>query len=203
MGAKKSDTLPPPPADLSSRALPVTVVKGPIYRIFKSTRDWDYFGTGKSERFDDPAQEYGVLYAAIHPDAAFAEVFLRTLSLMVVTERDLIDRSLVTIVTRPLKCVDLLSEGLRKISCDNRISTEKPHKTTGFWSRALFEHPDKPDGIIYRSRLNPNLHCLALYDRCRPKLKFKMTTTEELMGTKLRAWTTDQVDKYELAIIPI
>jgi hypothetical protein len=203
MAAKKGDTLPPPPADLSTRDLPIAFVKEPIYRIFKSTRGWDYFGTGKSERFDDPTQRYGVLYAAIQPDAAFAEVFLRALSSMVVAEQDLVDRSLVTIATRPLKCADLLSEGLRKISCDNRVSTEKPYNTTGLWSRAFFEHPDKPDGIIYRSRHNPDLHCLALFDRCRPKLKLKKTVVDELMGTKLRAWTADQLDNYELAMAPV
>src|SRR5690348_6969822 len=85
------------------------------------------------ERFDDPAQKYGVLYAAMQPDGAFAEVFLRDLSLMVVAEQDLVDRSLATIATRQLRCVDLLGEGLRAISCDKRISTEKPYKTVGWW----------------------------------------------------------------------
>jgi hypothetical protein len=203
MAAKKADRLPAPPADLSTRDLPITSVKGPIYRIFRTTRGWDYFGTGKSERFDDPARKYGVLYAAIRPDAAFAEVFLRTLSPMIVAERDLVDRSLVTIVTRPLRCVDLLSEGLRKISCDNRVSTEQPYNTTGLWSRAFFEHPAKPDGIIYRSRHNPDLRCLALFDRCRPKLRPKNAVIEELMGTKRRGWTADQLDKYDLAMVPL
>jgi hypothetical protein len=126
MAAKRGDKLPPPPANLSTSDLPVTFVKGPIYRIFRNSRNWDYFGKGNSERFDDPAMKFGVLYAAVQPDAAFAEVFLRKLSSMVVAEQDLVERSLVTIPTRPLRRVDLLREGLRTISCDSRISTEKP-----------------------------------------------------------------------------
>ena len=203
MVAKKGDRLPSPPPDLSARDLPITFFNGPIYRIFKSSRGWDYFGTGKSERFDDPARKYGVLYAAIQPEAAFAEVFLRALSEMVVAEQDLADRSLVTIGTRPLKCVDLLREGLRTISCDNRISTEKPYNTVGLWSRAFFEHPDNPDGILYRSRHDPDLHCLALFDRCRPKLKLKTTLIERLMGPKRRAWTATRLDVYKLGVVPL
>ena len=34
------------------------------------------------------------------------------------------------------------------------------------WSRALWEHPQQPDGIIYRSRHDPSKVCAALFDRC-------------------------------------
>lgn len=121
---------------------------------------------------------------------------------MVVAEQDLVDRSLATIATRQLRCVDLLGEGLRAISCDKRISTEKPYKTVGLWSRALFEHPERPDAILYRSRHNPQLNCVALFDRCRPKLKVKAVIIEELMGAR-RAWTADQLDTYKLDIVPL
>lgn len=202
MAAKKGDKLPPPPADLSARALPITIVKGPIYRVFRTSCGGDYFGKGSSERFDDPAQKYGVLYAALQPDGAFAEVFLRELLLMVLTEQDLMDRSLATVATRQLRCVDLSGEGLRTISCDNRIATEKPYKTVGLWSRALFDHPERPDAILYRSRHNPELHCVALFDRCRPKLKFKTVIVEELMGAR-RGWTADQLETYKLGLVPL
>lgn len=203
MARSRGDRLPAPPADLGKRNLPVTELKGPIFRIFHSRQRWDFFGIGRNERFNDPDQKYGVLYAAVQPDAAFAEVFLRDLSLRFVAEEDLQDRSLVTIATRPLKCVNLLGAGLKKLSCDNRVSTEKPYETTGLWSRALFEHPAKPDGIIYRSRHNPEFHCLALFERCRRKLRLKASVIEELMGGHRRAWTANQLHKYQLPIASV
>jgi hypothetical protein len=200
MAPKKGDRLPPPPADLSERELPLRVIKGPVFRIYRSGRAWKYFGKGNSERFDDPLQKYGVLYAGVQAEAAFAEVFIRNLSLRIVAEQDLLDRSLVVIAVVPLKCVDLTGPGLNKVSCDNRIATEKPYKTSGLWSRAFFTHPQKPDGILYCSRHNPQLHCLALFERCGPTLK--KGVIEPLMGANRRSWTADQLDNYALPIDP-
>jgi hypothetical protein len=192
-------TLPPPPTDLPTRKLPLATVKGSLYRIHRTVQHWRYFGKNASERFDDPLKLYGVLYASVQPEAAFAEVFLRTLSRMVVDEVDLRARSLASFPANALRCVDLTGSGLRKLSCDNRISTEKPYATVGLWSRALYTHPQQPDGIIYRSRHNPRFRCLALFDRCARKLS--SGSSEELMGVTRRAWTSDQLDRYDLSVI--
>jgi hypothetical protein len=192
-------TLPAPPADLAARKLPLVTVRGSLYRIHRTRHSWRRFGRNVSKRFDDPQGQYGVLYVASQPDAAFAEVFLRQLSLMVIAEVDLRARSLTSFAATSLRCVDLTGAGLRKLSCDNRISTEKPYKTTGLWSRAFYTHPQQPDGIIYRSRHNPRFRCLALFDRCDAKLS--VGTTEGLMGTTWRAWTADQLKGYTLALV--
>jgi hypothetical protein len=192
-------TLPPPPTDLPARKLPLATVKGSLYRIHRTVHHWRYFGKNASERFDDPLKRYGVLYASAQPEAAFAEVFLRTLSLMVVDEVDLRARSLASFAANSIRCVDLTGSGLRKLSCDNRISTEKPYATVGIWSRALYTHPQKPDGIIYRSRHNPRFRCLALFDRCATKLS--VGSTEELMGVTRRAWTSDKLARYDLSVV--
>jgi hypothetical protein len=191
-------TLPPPPTDLPTRKLPLATVKGSLYRIHRTVHHWQYFGKNASERFDDPLKRYGVLYVSTQPEAAFAEVFLRTLSLMVVDEVDLRARSLASFAANSLRCLDLTGSGLRKLSCDNRISTEKPYTTVGLWSRALYTHPQQPDGIIYRSRHNPRFRCLALFDRCAAKLS--AGSSEELMGVTRRAWTSDQLVRYDLSV---
>src|SRR4051794_31762849 len=103
MALKRGDRLPPPPADLPGRKLPLCTIKGPIFRIHRTAQQWRYFGTGNSQRFDDPLQKFGVLYAGLQADAAFAEVFLRNLSLRIVDEQELLDRSLITIPVRRLK----------------------------------------------------------------------------------------------------
>lgn len=192
-------TLPAPPANLPSRKLPLVTIKGLLYRIQETGHQWRYFGKNISERFDDPLGQYGVLCAASLPEAAFAEVFLRQLSLMVVAEADLRARSLTSIMANSLRCVDLTRAGLRRLSCDNRISTEKPYKMTRLWSRAFFKHPQKPDGIIYRSRHNPRFRCLALFDRCDKKLS--AGATEWLLGATQRAWTAEQLKKYNLSLV--
>src|ERR1041384_7477030 len=133
MAARPSSKLPLPPADLFARALPTRRIHGSLFRIHLSTRAWAHFGKESDGRFDDPLRKYGVLYAALQPEAAFAEVFLRQLPLMLILESDLQQRSLAEIICKPVTCVDLTGPGLRRLSCDNRISTEKPYHTTGCW----------------------------------------------------------------------
>ena len=99
-------TLPLPPTDLPSRKLPLVTVKGPLYRIHRTVHYWRHFGKNASERFDDPMKQYGVLYVSTQTEAAFAEVFLRTLSLMVVDEVDLRSRSLASFAANSLRCVE-------------------------------------------------------------------------------------------------
>ena len=192
-------TLPAPPTDLPDRELPLVTIKGLLYRIHRTNQHWRHFGKNAAARFDDPLRQFGVMYAAVQPEAAFAEVFLRQLSLMVIAETELRARSLTSFAAGPLRFVDLTGAGLRKLSCDNRISTERAYKTTGLWSRAFYTHPQQPAGIIYRSRHNPRFRCVALFDRCEAKLS--AGRSEELMRAQRRAWTADQLKKYDMALV--
>ena len=198
MAGKKGNKLPDPPVDLASRRLPSMRISREVYRIHHTGQEPLYFGRTNTQRFDDPLREYGVFYAALQPEGAFAEVFLRELSMMLIREKDLEERALAQIVCQGLKCVDLSAAGLRKVSCDNRISTEKPYAVAGSWSRAFFEHPMKPDGIIYRSRHNPRFRCLAIFERGKDRVKVKKS--EPLMLENRRACTLGQVDRYQLAL---
>ena len=190
--------LPPPPADLATRKLPLVTISGDLFRIHQKLHNWRYFGRNKFERFDDPHGVFGVLYGSTTADAAFAEVFLRKLASMSVAQADLQSRAVSTFNARPLKCVERTGSGLRKLSCDNRISPEKPYRTTHLWSRALFLHPQQPDGLVYRSRHNPRFRCLALFDRCDAKLTD--VRSEPLMDPPRRAWCSVQLDRYDLAM---
>src|SRR6266705_4574000 len=79
MGAKIRGKLPPPPADLAARHLPLSRVSGPLYRVHRLDVSGLFFGKTGRSRFDDPLKQFGVLYAALKPEAAFAEVLLRQL----------------------------------------------------------------------------------------------------------------------------
>jgi hypothetical protein len=39
------------------------------------------------------------------------------------------------------------------------------------WSRAIFQHPAGADGIVYRSNHDNGELCVALFDRCRSRLR--------------------------------
>ncbi len=199
MAASAASRLPSPPADIASRSLPVRRVRV-LFRIHRSADACLYFSKSGDGRFDDPHRRYGVLYAGLKSEAAFAEVFLRHLSQMLILESDLEQRALSEIGCRALDCVDLTGSGLRQLSCDNRIATETPYRTPGLWSRSIFEHPQQPGGLIYLSRHNPQLKCVAIFDSYIGHLSVK--STEPLLRGSRRAWTIDQISKYRLAIEP-
>ena len=201
MAVNPATGLPAPPRDIATRTLPLKELKGSVFRIHRATLECLHFSKDGIGRFDDPLKHYGVLYASLTPDAAFAEVFLRQLSLMLIQEADLQERSLSEIGCRDIKCVDLTGPGLRRLSCDNRISTEKPYHSTGMWSRALFDHPAQPAGIIYLSRHNPQFKCVALFERCHTRLKLKSTVG--LLQPSCSSWTAAQLRRYKLAIQPV
>jgi hypothetical protein len=159
-----------------------------------------YFSKNGDGRFDDPHGKYGVLYAGLEPEAAFAEVFLRQLSQMLILESDLERRALSEIGCRAVDCVDLTGSGLRRLSCDNRVATETPYRTPRLWSRSIFEHPQQPAGLIYLSRHNPRLKCVAIFDSYIHHLSVK--SSEPLLRGSRRAWTIDQIARYRLAIEP-
>jgi hypothetical protein len=201
MAVSSPGKLPLPPEDLASRSLSLRRLQGSLFRIHRSTSKWGYFGKNGDGRFDDPLKKYGVLYAALKPEAAFAEVFLRQLSLMLVLESDLYERSLSEITCKAINCVDFTGSGLRRLSCDNRISTERPYGTTTCWSRAIFEHPQRPDGIIYLSRHDPQFRCVALFER--ETSRFSLKSRRGLLSGSCRAWTIRQITKYKLAVEPV
>jgi hypothetical protein len=200
MGANPSGKLPAPSADLASRELPLTRATGPLYRVHRASFSGLFFGKSGHFRFDDPQQQFGVLYAALKPEAPFAEALLRQLKQMLILESALAERALSVINVTPISCVNLTAHGLRRLSCDNRIADELPYRMPGLWSRAFFEHPQKPAGILYRSRHNPQLTCVAVFSSFEKQLKLETTTG--LVDPALRAWTGKQLTRYRLLLLP-
>jgi hypothetical protein len=157
---------PEPPAALQQRPLPLVSAAGPWYRLHDAERDPLYFGRTSLFRFDAPAGEFGALYLAGDPQGAFVETFgrLETGGSLVTTAA--LARRCLTRVTsqRPLQVVDLTGAGLRRIGADNRLSTGD-YQIAQRWALRLWQHPEQPDGVQYRSRHDPSRKCLALFDR--------------------------------------
>ena len=76
------------------------------------------------------------------------------------------------ICNRELRLVDLHGRGLARVGTTNAISTG-PYARSQTWSDYLWSHRDRPDGIAYASRHNPEQICYAVFER--PDIRFTAT----------------------------
>jgi hypothetical protein len=79
----------------------------------------------------------------------------------------------------------------------HRVFTAK-YTVSQRWSRALRNHPESPDGILYRPRHDPARLAAALFERIADEL------TAETTGIWLDQKSTlaDVLDTYGVALIP-
>jgi hypothetical protein len=162
-------TVPPSPEPPEgSRTLPTaTLTAGTLlYRTHATHHFAVFFNFANDYRFNAPAGEFGVLYAAVHADGAFIETFCRTLDARppLITTKQLDTRAL-TVLTfaDPLRLVDLTGPGLAGLGIDNRVSTCEDYTVVQRWARWFWSHPEAVHGLLYRSRHDPREHCVALF----------------------------------------
>lgn len=144
-------------------------------RIHARTRNALWFGpaAGRSaiHRFDDPDGRFRVCYLATTMETCFAETFLRNPPVRILSLEDLAERSIATIeVRRELRLVPIHGPGLVRLGVTAEIASSNDYAVSQLWSRALWQHPDKPDGILYRSRHDDSALCVAVYNRAKDGL---------------------------------
>ncbi|MBI3935000.1 MAG: RES family NAD+ phosphorylase [Acidobacteria bacterium] len=165
---------PAPPGDLAERSLPIrTIARGETWiRIHRLTHHPLHFGRSGSGRFDAPKGQYGVLYVAGDLYAAFVETFGRDPAQNVVAWRDLRERAVSLMeVVRPLRLIDLSGSGLRQVGADARLCSTEDYRLAQQWAWHLWQHPEQPDGLLWRCRLDPSRLSLALYDRAQDAIR--------------------------------
>jgi hypothetical protein len=164
-------TLPAPPADLARRRVTLVNFADPFFRTHRINLNPVHYGKRCTSRFDDPNQDYGVLYAGVDEFCAFIETFTRAAGIQIVSTTALEQNALSRLTTdRPIRLVDLTQSGsLVRIGADARLFSGD-HSTSRLWSRALHDLPTKPDGILYPSRLDPKRHALAIFEDRAPKI---------------------------------
>ncbi len=191
--------LPEPPADLG---LNPRTLSGPCWRIHRTDRDALFFGNKKQEnRFDDSNGSFGVLYAGISREAAVVETVLRVPHGGVVTTAQLEGRSMARIeFSSPLRVVALHGAEIGALHLDTRICSTEDYGICQRWSRAIHNHAVQPDGIIYQSRHNSDLLCLALFDRVATKLAAHPQFAT-LLDNGFRAELVAILDRYNIALI--
>jgi hypothetical protein len=163
---------PLPPEDFNRRELPIITSQGTWYRLnaveFSSSLYFDRTGKG---RFDSPAQGYGILYVGADVYASWIECYGRTHGAKGVSELGLRQRDLYAIDShRPLVFADLTGSGLVKMGADARLSSGA-YTVARQWAQAAYEHPQRVDGIRYRSRHDDARYCYGIFDRCAQEIQ--------------------------------
>lgn len=166
------------PDDLANRELPLSVLSPPevLYRIQHGGYHTPlFFGTTGLNRWDCPVDTvplYGVLYTALEPKGAFYETLGYDIKKQLFSNLELKERRLWTIeLQQPLALVDLTGDGLARLRVDIRLTSTRELSLPQGWSWAFHSHPSQPDGIRYLSRHQPQLQCVALFERAKDKLQ--------------------------------
>jgi hypothetical protein len=164
MAPRSIGPLPPPPPDFQKQDLPLLAYRATLFRIHRSDRDPAFWGKTGDNRFDAPAGEFGVLYAASDQYGAFIETCGGLLN-RTVTSSFLGARGWARVMpARDLKLVDLSGSGLARIGADERLCSGE-HDVAQQRALALWQHPATVDGIHYRARHDPSRASVAIFDR--------------------------------------
>jgi RES domain len=144
-------------------------------RIHAQARSSLWFGPARGRpaihRFDDPSGRFRVCYFGTTLEVCFAETFLRNPPVRILALDDLARRSIATVeVRRDLRLVPIHGPSLARLGVTAELASGNDYPTSQLWSRALWEHGDQPDGVLYRSRHDDSALCVAVYDRAKDGL---------------------------------
>lgn len=173
-----SSQCPEPPTDFNARPLPLirlNLTALTLYRIHRSKFPALFFNRRSTSsfvyRFDAAEDEFGVLYASPSFAACMAETVIRNsfehghLPLLV-DQHEIDTHSISTIglsTARELVLADL-TQPLFPLGGNAQILATGDYRLPNLWSSAIHAHPERVDGIYFRSRY-ANEPCVALFDR--------------------------------------
>lgn len=132
-----------------------------------------YMDSSNGSRFNSPNESFGATYLAESPAGAFLETFIRLPQIAGYSMEDVNDRRLATIeFTEALTLVKCYGNGLKRngltasvSSTDNSEYHASQNKSESWYQKS------SADGVIYMSRLDNQVRCIALYDRAAQKVK--------------------------------
>jgi hypothetical protein len=141
-----------------------------IVRIHRKGQGAVFFGPGAGRppqgRFDAPAGEYGVLYAASRLEGAFVETLLRRPAGRIVRRAYIEERQWTPIrIERQLTLAKIMDEGLLFHGVDASVSASDDYGPSRALALDLYYDFALLDGLAYRSRHNNGEICFALFDR--------------------------------------
>ncbi len=156
--------------------------------------------TPSDGRFNAPDGDYGVLYAAEGLGGAFAEAFLREPGRTQLPLDYVRKKGLAWIrINKELRLIKLFGNGLARLGATAEVEhCGLPYDLPQAWSKALRDHPSRPDGIAYRSRHDDDAICYAFYDHNR------LALTQDRSFTDLEAedWFWEHAERYGVGVAP-
>jgi hypothetical protein len=176
-----------PTSDFNSVTLDLAhIITGTRFGRIYHERYPNPLGYGKTlSRFSDPrtgrGNRFGVLYVGESLNVCFLEAILRDqrngfVGDYPMAETELRARHYVEIeATMPLNLIDLRGNGPVRMGVPSDVAGRQDQSLARVWSLAFYQHPSKPDGIIYPSRLNGETN-LAIYGRAVRKLGIATTS---------------------------
>ncbi len=192
---------PEPPTNFASVKLPIARWNRPWFRIHQAIHTALFFGRSGSNRFDAPAGEFGVLYVGADPYCSFIETFGHATGVHAVTEGELRARNLSTVQSsRQLTLVDLTGKGLARIGADAALTAGDDHGLAHRWAKAIHDHPQRPDGILYRARHDPSRSAAAIFDRSGPMLT--VSSSWNLLDPSQATILGEILDRYQFGLMP-
>jgi hypothetical protein len=172
--------LSPPRATLAKRPLStVKIAPAKLFRITRHDGGEPFFGKRAANRFDDPSllayRRAGTCYFGLSLIVAIAETVLHDEmpqdGHFDIAVQEFEDRFLVRFAGERLVLADLTGVALKALAGDGSISTIMPYTLPQQWSRAIYRHPQKVDGIVYMSRHVNDAKAVVLFDRAAPKVR--------------------------------
>jgi hypothetical protein len=199
-----------PLAGFASRALSlIDLVPGATWRRLYQSRFPNPLGYGFSpSRFSDPEttlippERFGVVYFGSSIKVCFVEAILRDRGVgrtatFPIEWAELEAWSCAEVrVETALRVVDLRGDGLVRMGIPTDVARASAQDLARIWSRALWAHDTKPDGLMYDSRLNGETN-VVVFDRALPKLAAVVTPRLIDCRSDLAAIITD----LDLAIV--
>lgn len=174
---------PSPPANFATRSVPTVTIAADVsvVRIHDHTKHPIWFGPAPGarprNRFDDPKGKYRVCYMGKTLEAAFVEVFLRDVSIPLLSRADLEERAATDLITtRGITLIQFHGNGLHKLGATAQVLNGS-YSISRPWGRACWAHPSKPDGIIYRARHDDDHFSIALFDRAKAAIAVSAAPT--------------------------
>ncbi|WP_407175372.1 RES family NAD+ phosphorylase [Bradyrhizobium sp. STM 3562] len=168
-------TAPLPPYDLAHRRPRLTHLRRGIviHRFYTAEYDPIFFDPSRLGRLNAPDGSYGVLYAAREPFGAFAETFLRQPGRTLINASLLRRKAYVRLeIAADLRLIRLAGPSLAILGATAEVvHGGLPYDVPQAWSKALFDHPLRLDGIAYYARHDDEALCYAIFDRARGSVR--------------------------------
>jgi hypothetical protein len=162
-----------------------------------------YFNRTDVFRFNAPHGEFGVLYLGEDAYSAFIETYGWLTGERYITRKQLEQRHLALVsANRLLKVVDLSGKGLAMIGADARLCMGDEYQVSQNWSLAIWNHPRRPDGILYRTRHDPGKKAVALFDRDEVKAALSVKDMGSLLDQDNAPMLAKIMKHYKFTLIP-